>query len=62
MGQSEEEVKNHLMRLKEEMEKAGLKLDIQKMKIITSGPIISWKIEGSSDRLYFLGIQDHCRR
>ena len=62
MGQSEEEVKNHLMRLKEEMEKAGLKLDIQKMKIITSGPIISWKIEGNSDRLYFLGIQDHCRR
>ena len=41
-GQSEEEVKNHLMRVKEEIEKTGLKLDIQKMKIITSGPILSW--------------------
>ena len=62
LGQSEEEVKNHLMRVKEEIEKAGLKLDIQKTKIIASGPIISWQIEGSSDRLRFLGIQDHYRQ
>ena len=52
------------MRIKEESEKAGLKLNIQKMKIMASGPIISmadrWGNNGNSDRLYFLGLQNHC--
>ena len=52
------------MRMKEESEKGGLTLNIQKTKIITYGPIISWQIEGkksgNSDRFYFLGIQNHC--
>ena len=51
------------MKVKEESEKAGLKLNIQKMKIMDSGPIISWQIEeekdGKSDGLYFLGLQNH---
>ena len=46
MAESEEEVKNLLMRVKEESEKAGLKLNIQKIKIMTSGPITSWQIGG----------------
>ena len=46
MAESEEEVKSLLMKVKEETEKVGLKLDIQKTKIMTSGPITSWKIEG----------------
>ena len=46
MAESEAELKNHLMRVKEESEKAGLKLNIQKTKIMTSGPITSWQIEG----------------
>ena len=54
-----------LMKLKEESEKAGVKLNIQKTKIIASGPIISWQIDGgnkgNSDRLYFGGLQNHCR-
>ena len=57
-----EELKSFLM--KEESEKAGLKLNIQKMKIMVSGPITSWQIDGetgNSDRLYFLGLQNHCR-
>ena len=63
VAKSEEKLKSPLMRgLKKESEKAGLKLDIQKTKIIASGPIISWQIEGSSDRLHFLGIQDHYRQ
>ena len=64
MAKSEEELKNLLMKLKEESEKAVLKLNIQKTKIIASGPITSWQIEennGNSDRLYFLGLQNHCR-
>ena len=59
-----EELKSLLMKMKEESEKAGLKLNIQKMKIMASSPITSWQIDGEtmdSDRLYFLGLQNHCR-
>ena len=48
MAESEEELKSLLMKVKEESEKVGLKLDIQKMKIMTSGPITSWEIEGET--------------
>ena len=64
MIESEEELKNLLMKVKEESEKAGLKLNIQKTKIITSGPITSWQIDGETMeivRLSFLGLQNHCR-
>ena len=64
MAESEEELKNLLMKVKEESEKAGLKLNIQKTKIMASGPITSWQINGgkngNSGRLYFLGLQNHC--
>ena len=64
MAGSEEELKNLLMTVKEESEKTGLKLNIQKTKIMTSGPITSCQIEGgksrSSDRFSFLGLQNHC--
>ena len=64
-SESEEELKSLYMRVKEKHEKAGLKLSIQKTKIIASGPITSWQTDsgknGSSDRLYFLGLQNHCR-
>ena len=55
MAESEEELKSLLMKMKEEREKVGLKLNIQKTKIMASGPITSWQIDGNSDRLYFLG-------
>ena len=58
MAESEEELKSLLMKVKEESEKVGLKLNIQKMKIMASGPITSWKIDGEtgkSDRLISLG-------
>ena len=65
MVESEEELKSLLMKVKEESEKVGLKLNIQKTKIIASGPITSWEIDGetveTSVRLYFLGLQNHCR-
>ena len=64
MAESEEELKNLLMKVKEESEKAGLKLNIQKLKIIASGPITSWQIDEETietERLYFLGLQNHCR-
>ena len=64
MAESEEELKSLLMKVKEESEKAGLKLSIQKKKIMASGPITSWQIDRGkliSDRLYFLGPLDHCR-
>ena len=48
MAESEEELKSFLMKLKEESEKAGLKLNIQKMKIMSSGPITSWQIDGKT--------------
>ena len=57
-----EEVKSLLMKVKEESEKLGLKLNIQKTKIVASGPIPSWQIDGeNSVRLYFSGLQNHCR-
>ena len=62
MAESEEELKSLLMKVKEESEKIGLKLNIQKTKIMASVPITSWQIDGeNSDRLYFLGLQNHCR-
>ena len=62
MAESEEELKNLLMNVKEESEKVGLKLNIQKTKIMASGPITSWEIDGgNSVRLYFWGLQNHCR-
>ena len=58
MTESKEELKSFLMKVKEEPEKAGLKLNIQKTKIVASGPITSWQIEGkkngSRDRFHFL--------
>ena len=63
MAKSEEEVKSLLMKVKEESEKAGLKLTFQKTKIMASGPITSWQIDGEkvdSDRFCFLGLQNHC--
>ena len=59
-----EELKSLLMKLKEESEKIGLKLNIQKTKIMASGPITSWQIDGEkveTVRDYFLGFQNHCR-
>ena len=61
MAESEEELKSLLMKVKEESEKVGLKLNIQKTKIITSGPITSWEIDGETVSDYFLGLQNHCR-
>ena len=59
---SEEELKSLLMKVKEKSEKDGLKLNIQKTKIMTSGPITSWGNRwGNSVRLYFSGLQNHCR-
>ena len=61
-----EELKSLLMKVKEESEKAGLKWNIKKTKIMASSPITSWQIyrgkNGNSDRVYFLGLQDHCGR
>ena len=72
LWQSKEKLKSFLIKVKEENEKTGLKLNIQKMKIMASGPITSWKMEkmetvtwgknGNSDRFYFLGLQNQCRR
>ena len=64
MGEREEELKSLLMKVKEESEKAGLKLNIQKTKIMASGPITSWQIDGKTmetARDYFLELQNHCR-
>ena len=65
MAESKEELKSLLMKVKEESEKSGLKLNIQKMKIIASSLITSWQIDGgnngNSERLYFLGLQNHCK-
>ena len=64
-AESEEELKSLLMKVKKESEKAGLKLNIQKTKIMASSPITSWQIDGGKwkqwHRLYFLGLQNHCR-
>ena len=65
MAESEEELKSLLMKVKVESEKVGLKLSFQKMKIMASGPITLWEIDGetleNSVRLYFFGLQNHCR-
>ena len=63
MTESEEELKSLLMKVKEESEKVGLKLNIQKTKIMASGPITSWKIDGkrNSGWLFWGGLQNHCR-
>ena len=65
MAESDEELKSLLMKVKEESEKAALKLRIQKTKIMASGLITSWQIDEETmetvDRLYFLGLQNHCR-
>ena len=63
--ESEEELKSLLMKVKEESEKVGLRLNIQKMKIMASGPITSWEIDGETvetvSDFIFLGLQNHCR-
>ena len=63
MSESEEELKSLLMKVKEESEKVGFKLNIQKTKIMASGPIISWQIDGETVETvadYFGGLQNHC--
>ena len=64
MAESKEELKSLLMKVKEESEKIGLKLNIQNAKIMKSGPIISWKIDVETMETvtdYFLGLQNQCR-
>ena len=65
MAESEEELKSLLMKVKEESEKVGLKLNIQKMKIMASGPITSWEIDGETvetvSDFIFWGLKNHCR-
>ena len=64
MAESKQELKRLLMKVKEESENAGLKLNIQKTKIMVFGPIISWQIDGETMETvtdYFLGLQNHCR-
>ena len=64
MADSEEELKSLLMKVKEESEKAGLNLNIQKTKIMASGSVTSWQIDGetgSSVRLHFFGLQNHSK-
>ena len=64
MAESEEELKSLLIKVKEESEKVGLKLNIQKTKIMASGPITSWQIDGETVETvadYFFGLQNHCR-
>ena len=63
MAESKEELKSFLIRVKEENEKADLKFNIQKIKIMASGPITSWQIDGETMETvtdYFLGLQNHC--
>ena len=65
MAERKEELKSLLMKVKEESEKVGLKLNIQKTKIMTSGPITSWEIDGETvetvSEFFFFGFQNHCR-
>ena len=64
MAESKEELKSFLMKVKEESKKVGLKLSIQKTKIMTSGTITSWQIDGETMETvtdYFLELQNHCR-
>ena len=63
-AESEQELKSLFLKVKEESEKVGLKLNIQKTKIMASGPITSWQIDGETVetvRLYFWRIENHCR-
>ena len=63
MAESKEELTSLLMKVKEESEKAGLKLNFQKTRIMASSPITSWQIDGETMETvtnYFLGLQDHC--
>ena len=65
MAESEEELKSLLLKVKVESEKVHLKLSIQKSKVMASGPIISWQIDGETMETvtdYFLGLQNHCGR
>ena len=64
MAESEEELKSLLMKVREESDKVGLKLNIQKMKIMASGLLTSWEIDGETVETvadYFFGLQNHCR-
>ena len=64
MAESEEELKSLLLKVKEKSQKVGLKLNIQKTKIMASGPITSWEIDGETVETvsdYFFGLQNHCR-
>ena len=64
MAEIEEELKSLLMKVKEETEKVGLKLNVQKTKIMASGPITSWQIDGETMETvsdYFSGLQNNCR-
>ena len=64
IAENKEELKSFLMKVKEEREKVGLKLNIQKTKIMASGPITSWEIDGETVETvsdYFFGLQNHCR-
>ena len=64
MAESEEELKSLLMKVKEESEKVDLKLNMQKTKIMASGPITSWQVDGETmERVtdHFFGLQNHCR-
>ena len=64
MGESKEELKSLLMKVKEDSEKVDLKLNIQKTKIMASGPITSWQIDGETTETvtdYFSGLPNHCR-
>ena len=64
VAESKEELKSLLMKVKEKSEKVGLKLNLQKIKIMASGPITSWQIDGETMetvRDYFWGLQNHCR-
>ena len=61
IAESEEELKSVLIKVKEESEKVGLKLNIQKMKIMASGPITSWQIDVETVAYFILGLQNHCR-
>ena len=64
MAEREDKPKSLLMKVKEESENAGLKLNLQKTKIMVSGPIISWQIDGEAMETvtdYFLGLENHCR-
>ena len=64
MAESEEELQSLLMKVKEKSEKVGLELNIQKTKIMASGPITSWQIDGEmmeTVKDYFIGLQNHCR-